>query len=156
MHRFASATILASLFLLAPLAATPASADTPPVMHALPQIRYEVLKSGDPAGPQPTRQDTVRVNYELKLADGTVVDSSYQRGEPAEFPLSKLIPGWQAVVPLMHPGDEWRVLIPAEFGYGAKGKPPVPGGAELDFRIELIAILPPAPPPVAPAPAPSH
>ena len=51
----------------------------------------------------------------------------------------------------MHPGDEWRVLIPAEYGYGAKGKPPIPGGAELDFRIELIGIVIP---PVAPVPAP--
>ena len=155
MPRFISAAATASLLFLAPFAVTPASAapapSAAPAFHALPSIRYQVMKSGDPAGLQPTRQDTVRVNYELKLADGTIVDSSYQRGEPAEFPLNKLIPGWQAVVPLMHPGDEWRVLIPAEYGYGAKGKPPIPGGAELDFRIELISIVTP---PVAPVPAP--
>jgi len=157
MPRFISAAAIASLLFLAPFAVTPASAapapSAAPAFHALPSIRYQVLKSGDPAGPHPTRQDTVRVNYELKLADGTIIDSSYQRGQPAEFPLNKLIPGWQAVVPLMRPGDDWRVLIPAEYGYGANGKPPIPGGAELDFRIELIAIVPPAPPPAAP---PSH
>ena len=87
----------------------------------------------------------MRVNYELKLADGTIVDSSYQRGEPAELQLSKLIPGWQVVVPLMRPGDEWRVLIAGRSTATAQGQAADPGGAELDFRIELIAIAAPAP-----------
>ena len=139
----------AAAFLSAALFATTApafAADPAPAFTTIPSIRYQVLKSGDPAGPHPSRKDAVRVNYELKLADGTIVDSSFKRGEPADMPLSQLIPGWQVVVPLMRPGDDWRVFMPAAYGYGEKGKPPVPGGAELEFRIELIAILPPAPP----------
>jgi FKBP-type peptidyl-prolyl cis-trans isomerase len=158
---FAAAPLGALVFaalaaLAAPAFAAPAlaPAEAAPMMHVLPQIQYQVLASGDPAGPHPKRSDTVRVNYEVKLMDGTVIDSSFKAGQPVEFPLMKLIPGWQAVVPLMRPGDDWRVLIPAEFAYGAAGKGPIPGGAQLDFRIQLIAVVaPPAPP--APAPA-SH
>ena len=164
MRRLICAGAFASLALIAaaPVFAKPAPAAAPepidpatPPFHALPAIRYQVLKSGDPAGQHPTRQDTVLVNYELKLRDGTVIDSSFKRGQPAEFPLSKLIPGWQAVVPLMVPGDDWRVLIPAEYGYGAKGKDPVPPNAELDFHIQLLAIVQ-TPPPAATPPAAAH
>src|ERR1700761_8325747 len=106
MPRFLFATLAAFVLAAAPAAAPAVAAPAPPdpAFHTLPSIRYQVLKSGDPAGPQPTRKDTVRVNYELKLKDGTIVDSSYQRGEPTEFPLSKLITGWQVIVPMMHVG----------------------------------------------------
>jgi FKBP-type peptidyl-prolyl cis-trans isomerase len=147
MQRFHIGLCAAALVALAaPAFAEPAA----PAMHTLPVIQYQVLKSGDAAGTHPKRSDTVRVNYEVKLMDGTVVDSSFKTGQPAVFPLMKLIPGWQAVVPLMRPGDEWRVLIPAEFAYGAAGKGSIPGGATLDFRIELLAIVPPETPPAAP------
>jgi FKBP-type peptidyl-prolyl cis-trans isomerase len=97
----------------------------------------------------------VRVNYEVKLMDGKVIDSSFTDGKPVEFPLNKLISGWQVVVPMMRPGDDWRILLPAEFAYGPTGKGPIPGGATLDFRIQLLAIVPPADaPPAPPAAAP--
>lgn len=114
---------------------------------ALPALSYTVLKSGPTDGKHPTRRDTVTVNYELKLADGRVVDSSYARGEPSTFPLDKLIPAWQVVVPLMVPGDEWLVFAPAQFGYGAAGKGDIPGGATLFFKIHLVSI---GGPPAAP------
>jgi FKBP-type peptidyl-prolyl cis-trans isomerase len=138
-------------FAIACAAAVSAAAAAAPPMHVLPAIQYEVLASGDPSGPHPKRSDTVRVNYEVKLMDGKVLDSSYARGKPVDSPLMKTIAGWQAVVPLMRPGDEWHVLIPAEFAYGATGMGPVPGGAQLDFRIQLIAIVPAATPAAAPA-----
>jgi FKBP-type peptidyl-prolyl cis-trans isomerase FklB len=147
MTRAAAAAFLSAALLAS--AAPAFAADPAPAFHTLPSIRYQVLKSGDPAGPHPSRHDSVRVNYELKLADGTVVDSSYKRGEPADMPLTQLIPGWQVVVPLMRPGDDWRVFMPAEYAYGEKGKAPVPPGAELEFRIELISILPPTAPETA-------
>lgn len=115
-----------------------------PAMHSLPAIRYQVLKYGNPTGPHPTRNDTVQVNYEVKLKDGTPVESTFTKGQPATMKLNELIAGWQAVVPLMRPGDEWRIYIPAEFAYGDSGHAAVPGGADLVFRIQLLAIVPPS------------
>ncbi|WP_269714751.1 FKBP-type peptidyl-prolyl cis-trans isomerase [Caulobacter sp. NIBR2454] len=106
----------------------------------LPALSYTVLKSGPAGGVRPTRRDTVTVNYELKLADGRIVDSSYARGEPATFPLDKLITAWQVIVPLMVPGDEWLVFAPSQFGYGAAGKGEIPGGATLFFKIHLVSV----------------
>ncbi|WP_369061711.1 FKBP-type peptidyl-prolyl cis-trans isomerase [Caulobacter sp. 73W] len=135
---------LASLSLMAGAAqAAPKPAAAAPQLAgqvALPAISYTVLQSGPKDGKHPTRRDTVTVNYELKLADGRVVDSSYARGEPSTFPLDKLIPAWQVVVPLMVPGDEWLVFAPSQFGYGASGKGDIPGGATLFFKIHLLSI----------------
>ncbi len=116
-----------------------------PAMHSLPVIRYQVLRYGNPTGPHPTRNDTVQVNYEVKLKDGTPIESSYAKGQPSIFRLTDLIPAWQVVVPLMRPGDEWRVFVPAEFAYGDPGHGPIPGGADLEFRIQLLAVIAPAP-----------
>ncbi len=112
-------------------------------VHSLPTIRYQVLSYGNPTGPHPTRNDTVQVNYEVRLKNGTPVESTYSKGEPVIFKLSELIPAWQAVVPLMRPGDEWRVYVPAEYAYGDPGSGPIPGGADLEFRIQLLGIIPP-------------
>jgi FKBP-type peptidyl-prolyl cis-trans isomerase FklB len=138
----------AGVFALATSVAGLASAQTAapapePAMHSLPAIRYQVLKYGNPTGPHPTRNDTVQVNYEVKLKNGTPVESTFTKGQAATFKLSELIAAWQAVVPLMRPGDEWRVYIPAEFAYGDAGQGPIPGGADLEFRIQLLAITPP-------------
>ena len=136
--------LAASVFALAVSAAPLASAQSPaPATHVLPAIRYEVLKYGNPTGPHPTRNDTVTVNYEVKLEDGTPVESTFLKGQPATFKLTELIAAWQAVVPLMRPGDEWLVHVPAEFAYGDAGQGPVPGGADLVFRIQLLGIVPP-------------
>ncbi len=96
--------------------------------------------AGDGSGKRPTVADTVTLHYAGTLIDGTPFDSSYDRGEPATFPLGRLIKGWQVAVPEMGVGDTIEVAIPAMQAYGPEGKGPIPGGATLMFKIELIAI----------------
>jgi peptidylprolyl isomerase/FKBP-type peptidyl-prolyl cis-trans isomerase FklB len=83
----------------------------------------------------------VKVNYEGKLINGTVFDSSFQRGEPADLPLQGLIPGWVEALQLMHPGDEWMLYVPPELGYGANSPDPIPPNSVLVFRIQLLGVL---------------
>lgn len=80
-------------------------------------IQYIILKSGN-GGAKPKASDTVTVHYEGTLLNGKVFDSSYQRGQPATFPLSQVIPGWTEVVQLMSVGDKWAVTIPPHMAYG--------------------------------------
>nr|WP_298931937.1 FKBP-type peptidyl-prolyl cis-trans isomerase [uncultured Erythrobacter sp.] len=89
---------------------------------------------------KPTVNDTVTLHYEGKLIDGTVFDSSYTRGEPATFPLGRLIKGWQLAVPQMGVGETIEIAIPADLAYGPVGKGPIPGNATLVFKVELIEI----------------
>jgi len=96
--------------------------------------------SGDGSGAHPTVEDVVRLHYEGRLVDGTVFDSSWARGEPETFPLGKLIKGWQLAVPQMGVGDTIEIAMPADLGYGARGKGPIPGGATMFFKIELLGI----------------
>jgi FKBP-type peptidyl-prolyl cis-trans isomerase len=104
-------------------------------------LQYEVLTQGQGENPVPT--DTVAVHYEGKLVDGTVFDSSYQRGEPAVFRLDQVIPGWTEGVQLMKPGAKYRFTIPPELGYGPEGAGGViPPNAVLQFDVELLAIAP--------------
>lgn len=104
-------------------------------------LQYMVLRQG--AGVRPKPSDRVRVNYEGKLLDGTVFDSSYQRGEPAEFGLNQVIPGWAEGVTLMPVGSKYRFWIPSNLGYGAQGTPggPIGPNATLTFDVELMGIL---------------
>ncbi len=102
-------------------------------------MRYRRIK-GDGSGAQPRPTDTVTIHYVGRFLDGAEFDSSVARGEPATFPLPKLIKGWQQGVPLMHVGDTYEFAIPYTLAYGAKGKGPIPGGATLLFTIELLAI----------------
>ena len=129
-----------ALALASPGIATAAAA---PGWVALPPVRYHVLKSGPTDGPMPNRKDLITVNYELKLDDGKLVESTFAKKEPATFPLNRLIGAWQAVLPLMRVGDEWEIVAPSQFGYGAKGTEGIPPGATLHFRVQLIAIAPP-------------
>jgi FKBP-type peptidyl-prolyl cis-trans isomerase FklB len=130
-----------------------ANAKAPGVV-AFPGIQYKVLQSGPASGAHPTRGSIVQVQYEGRLIDGAVFDSSYARGTPAEFPLRRLITGWQTIVPLMRVGDVWEVYIPAVMAYGAQGtgNGKIPPGATLVFKIELLGFKdePPAVPPKAP------
>jgi FKBP-type peptidyl-prolyl cis-trans isomerase FkpA len=96
--------------------------------------------AGEGAGAKPTVADTVTVHYEGRFIDGGVFDSSYERGEPASFPLGRLIPGWQVAIPQMGVGDTIEIAVPADLGYGPVGKGPIPGGATLLFKVELIDI----------------
>lgn len=102
-------------------------------------LRYRRVKDG-PGDAHPAPTDTVTIHYAGKFIDGAEFDSSIARGEPATFPLPRLIKGWQEGVPLMTVGDTYEFAIPYGLAYGAKGKGPIPGGATLLFTIELIGI----------------
>jgi len=107
-------------------------------------LRYRRVKGGAAGAPYPAPTDTVTIHYAGRFIDGAEFDSSIARGEPATFPLPRLIKGWQEGVPLMAVGDTFEFAIPWSLAYGAKGKGPIPGGATLLFTIELIAIAPPS------------
>ena len=102
-------------------------------------LRWRLLE-GDGTGVSPTVADEVTVHYEGRFIDGAVFDSSYARGEPATFPLGQLIPAWQVAIPEMGVGDTIEIAVPADLGYGPVGKGPIPGGATLVFKVELIGI----------------
>ena len=89
---------------------------------------------------KPTVADTVTVHYEGRLLDGSVFDSSYERGQPATFPLGRLVPGWQIAIPKMGIGETIEIAIPSGLAYGAEGRGPIPPNATLIFKVELIGI----------------
>lgn len=102
-------------------------------------LQYEIIEEGDGATPKAT--DKVIAHYEGTLIDGTVFDSSIQRGEPATFPVNGVIQGWQEVLQMMKEGAKWRVVIPGNLAYGPQGAGEMIGPNEtLIFDIELIAI----------------
>jgi FKBP-type peptidyl-prolyl cis-trans isomerase len=104
-------------------------------------IRYRKT-GGTATGPHPSATATVTIHYVGRFIDGTEFDSSVARGEPATFPLPRLIRGWQEGVPLMQVGETFEFAIPAALAYGYLGRGPIPGGATLLFTVELIAIPP--------------
>jgi FKBP-type peptidyl-prolyl cis-trans isomerase FklB len=102
-------------------------------------LQYEVLESGDGASPGPT--STVVTHYHGTLVDGTVFDSSVERGEPAEFGVHQVIPGWTEALQLMSVGDKWRIACPPSLAYGEQGAGSAIGpNTALVFEIHLIAI----------------
>jgi len=93
-------------------------------------------------GAAPVAADKVKVNYEGKLIDGTVFDSSIKRGEPATFPLSGVVPCWTEALQHMKVGGKSRIICPSELAYGDRGQPPsIPGGSTLVFSVELLDIV---------------
>lgn len=102
-------------------------------------LRYRKVKDGAGTA-RPSATDTVTIHYVGRFIDGKEFDSSVARGEPATFPLPRLIKGWQEGVPLMEVGDTYEFVIPYNLAYGAAGRGPIPGGATLLFTIELIDI----------------
>jgi FKBP-type peptidyl-prolyl cis-trans isomerase FklB len=103
-------------------------------------LQYEVLEKGDGAKPKAT--DKVKVHYEGTLIDGTKFDSSYDRGEPIEFALNRVIPGWTEGVQLMPIGSKFRFVIPYDLAYGEQGSPPaIPPKATLVFIVELLGVV---------------
>lgn len=106
-------------------------------------VIYKVLTPGN--GPSPAATDKVKVNYEGKLTNGTVFDSSYKRGQPAEFGLNQVIKCWTEGVQKMKVGEKARLVCPSDVAYGDHGHPPtIPGGATLVFDVELLSIEKPA------------
>ncbi len=102
-------------------------------------VQYQVLKAGD--GAQPTAENKVVAHYTGTLIDGTVFDSSVQRGEPATFSVGGVIKGWQEVLQLMKTGAKWQVFIPSELAYGQRGTGGDIGPNEtLIFEIELLEV----------------
>lgn len=103
-------------------------------------LQYEIIKEGSGAKPKAT--DKVRVHYHGTLINGVVFDSSVERGEPAEFPLNAVIPGWTEILQLMPVGSKWRVVIPSELAYGSRGAGDViRPNMTLIFEIELLDIV---------------
>ncbi|GDY26646.1 MULTISPECIES: FKBP-type peptidyl-prolyl cis-trans isomerase [unclassified Agarivorans] len=101
-------------------------------------LQFEVLT--DAEGDKPSAADTVTVHYKGTLTDGTTFDSSYDRGEPATFPLNRVIPGWTEGVQLMSKGAKYKFFIPSELGYGENGAGSIPPNSILVFEVELMEI----------------
>ena len=154
-----AALALAALVAATPLAAQEAAPDRSQDMawHSQQQIALLTLSpadgwqvaegglrwrriAGSGIGPKPLPTDIVTVHYAGTLVDGTPFDSSYERGEPATFPLGRLIKAWQIAIPKMSVGDTIELAAPADLAYGPVGKGPIPGNATLLFKVELLDI----------------
>ncbi|EGQ7931734.1 FKBP-type peptidyl-prolyl cis-trans isomerase [Vibrio vulnificus] len=101
-------------------------------------LLYQVITPAE--GEKPKDTDTVQVHYKGTLTDGTQFDSSYDRGEPATFPLNRVIPGWTEGVQLMPVGSKFKFVIPPELAYGAQDTPSIPANSTLVFEVELLKI----------------
>lgn len=103
-------------------------------------LQYEIIKEG--TGPKPTAEDQVVCHYHGTTIDGTVFDSSVDRGEPATFPVGQVIPGWTEALQLMPVGSKWKLYIPAALAYGEKGAgADIKPNAALIFEVELLEIV---------------
>lgn len=114
------------------------NAEKPGVKVTSSGLQYKVLEGGE--GDIPTSSDRVRVHYHGTLIDGTVFDSSVDRGQSVDFPVMGVIKGWQEVLQLMPTGSIWRVFIPAKLAYGNRGPGNIGPNSTLIFDIELLAI----------------
>jgi FKBP-type peptidyl-prolyl cis-trans isomerase FklB len=104
-------------------------------------LQYKVLNPGKGTR-HPTADSSCSCHYEGKLIDGTIFDSSYQRGSPTSFAPNQVIKGWTEAMQLMVAGDKWEMYIPSELGYGDSGSPPKIGGGDvLVFQMEILGIL---------------
>ena len=116
-----------------------ANAKKPGVKETKSGLQYKILTAGK--GVAPTATDAVTVNYEGKLLDGTVFDSSYKRGQPATFKVNQVIAGWTEALKLMKPGSTWMLWIPAGLAYGKTGAgSSIPPNSMLEFKVNLISV----------------
>lgn len=102
-------------------------------------LQYKVINEG--TGAKPKSDDVVKVHYTGRLTDGTVFDSSVERGTPAEFPVNQVIPGWTEALQLMSVGSKYELTIPAKLGYGERPAGPIPANSILLFEVELLDIV---------------
>lgn len=116
----------------------PATIDTNDFITTPSGLKYKVVREG--TGKKPGATDVVTVNYEGRLINGQIFDSSYQRGEPTSFPLNRVIPGWTEGLQLMPEGSEYIFYIPYQLAYGEYGGGPIPPKADLVFRVELLQV----------------
>ena len=132
---------LAAMMLAAAHASSPSPAAAPTAETTPSGLVYRVLKAGDGASPQAT--DTVRVHYRGTFPDGREFDSSHRRGQPAQFPLNRVIPCWTEGVQKMKVGGKAALVCPATIAYGERGTPggPIPPNATLHFEVELLGIV---------------
>lgn len=107
-------------------------------------IQYKIIKEGN--GAKPAETDVVKVHYKGTLIDGTEFDSSIKRGEPAEFPLNRVISGWTKSLKEMPVGSKWEIYIPADQAYGQRGSGPIGPNETLIFEVELLDIVTPQAP----------
>jgi len=105
-------------------------------------LQYFVVASGPVSGAHPTAKDVVTFDYEVRLLNGQLIDSSYDRGEPLTGEAGAFVPGFTEALGLMRSGDEWIVWVPPSLGYGAKDKGPIPGNSVLRFKLALHSIKP--------------
>jgi FKBP-type peptidyl-prolyl cis-trans isomerase len=117
------------------------NAKAPGVVTTASGLQYKVVKAAPKGAPSPKLGDVIKVHYEGKLLDGTVFDSSFERGKPVLMPLDGLVPGWLEALPLMRVGDEWTLYLPASLGYGERSAGPIPANSVLVFRLQLIGML---------------
>lgn len=99
-------------------------------------LLYKIEKAGE--GSSPKAEDTVKVHYKGTLTDGTVFDSSYERGEPIEFQLNQLIPGWIEAIPMLKKGGKMEIVLSPALGYGERAAGKIPANSTLKFEIELL------------------
>ena len=102
-------------------------------------LQYKIEEEG--SGLTPESVDTVEVNYEGRLLDGTVFDSSYERGESVKFPLNRVIRGWSEGLTYIKEGGKIQLYIPSDLAYGPQGTGPIPGNSTLIFDVELLKVL---------------
>ncbi len=110
-------------------------------------LQYKVLVAGE--GKKPSKKDRVKVHYKGTLIDGEQFDSSYDRGQPAQFGVTQVIKGWTEALQLMSEGSKWQLVIPSELAYGPTSRPKIPGNSVLVFDVELLEVLEEQPKPAA-------
>ncbi|MFI5129649.1 MAG: FKBP-type peptidyl-prolyl cis-trans isomerase [Chitinophagales bacterium] len=118
-----------------------ANAKKPGVVVRPSGLQYQVLVAGKDTT-RPKLTDKVRCHYHGTLLNGTIFDSSVDRGQPTEFNLTQVIPGWTEALQLMTVGSKWKLFVPSQLAYGDRSRgPSIPGGSTLVFEVELIAIV---------------
>ena len=103
-------------------------------------LQYQVVKKGASNGPSPVGSQIIKVNYHGFFPNGEIFDSSYERGEPIEFPANGVIQGWIEGLGMMKPCDAWTLYIPGKLAYGPRGRPGIPPNATLGFHVQLLEV----------------